>query len=703
MPNGWTGKILRVNLTNRKITFEDSSKYAQKFLGGMGFGYKIMYDEVPVGTGPFDAGCKVIMAAGPLSGTGTPCSSRLNITSLSTFSKGHLVVDSHVGGHIAAQMKYAGYDAIIIEGSSEKPVWINIQDEQVTIEDAAFIWGKGTRATTEEICKITNSQTCVCAIGPSGENMVPLSVVINSLSHSAGAGLGAVWGAKKLKAVAVHGTHGVGIADRKEFMRLNEYMETQLIGANNNHVVPSTPQPWAEFFAKGSRWTARKGLYWGAAEGGPIETGEIPPGNQNTVGYRTYKAYFDNGPAAEKYTVKMTGCHSCPIRCYGMLDVPELKKYGLPTTGGNTCIAQNGHERLYPNRAKGFKDVYDKDETRVMLNMVGMQVFDDLGLWCNYNQLQRDVIYCHKHGVFKRVLSEEEYNSIDWAGYDANDPAFMKDLYERIAHKRGEISHLGDGSLVIAKRWQLGDEYWADPKNKLVSPLGWPVHHANEASGQVGALINCMFNRDPMCHTHINFIGSGLPLDLKKEIMSELFGSPDAYDGDKDYTPINPYKIKYAKWSIIKNCLHDSLTLCNWVWPMTVSPHKSRRYRGDLGVEAQFYKAVTGYDADEASLDLVAERIFTLHRALTVKQMGTKDMRGEHDLLSPWVYDMDPDKQVFTPGTIKMDRDDMQQALTLFYQEMGWDPQLGCPTRETLVRLGLEDVAHDLSLRNLLP
>ncbi len=86
--------------------------------------------------------------------------------------------------------------------------------------------------------------------------------------------------------------------------RLNDYMMTELIGANNNHVVPSTPQSWAEYSDPKSRWTARKGLFWGAAEGGPIETGEIPPGNQNTVGFRTYKSVFDLGPAAEKYTVK---------------------------------------------------------------------------------------------------------------------------------------------------------------------------------------------------------------------------------------------------------------------------------------------------------------------------------------------------------------------------------------------------------------
>lgn len=89
--------------------------------------------------------------------------------------------------------------------------------------------------------------------------------------------LAQLWVRKNLKAIAVEGTKGVNIADRQEMKRLNDYMMTELIGANNNHVVPSTPQSWAEYSDPKSRWTARKGLFWGAAEGGPIETGEIPP------------------------------------------------------------------------------------------------------------------------------------------------------------------------------------------------------------------------------------------------------------------------------------------------------------------------------------------------------------------------------------------------------------------------------------------
>ncbi|WP_103745635.1 aldehyde ferredoxin oxidoreductase N-terminal domain-containing protein, partial [Escherichia coli] len=205
MANGWTGNILRVNLTTGNITLEDSSKF-KSFVGGMGFGYKIMYDEVPPGTKPFDEANKLVFATGPLTGSGAPCSSRVNITSLSTFTKGNLVVDAHMGGFFAAQMKFAGYDVIIIEGKAKSPVWLKIKDDKVSLEKADFLWGKGTRVTTEEICRLTSPETCVAAIGQAGENLVPLSGMLNSRNHSGGAGTGAIMGSKNLKAIAVEGT-----------------------------------------------------------------------------------------------------------------------------------------------------------------------------------------------------------------------------------------------------------------------------------------------------------------------------------------------------------------------------------------------------------------------------------------------------------------------------------------------------------------
>ena len=135
---------------------------------------------------------------------------------------------------------------------------------------------------------------------------------------------------------------------------------------------------------------------------------------------------------------------------------------------------------------------------------------------------------------------------------------------------------------------------------------------------------------------------------------------------------------------------------------MQVSPLKERNYRGDTSLESQFFSLATGFKVSETELDESAERIFTLHRALTAKQMKSSNLRRDHDQLTGWQFDMDPDKEPFTKGTIKLDRDDYDTALTLFYREMGWDEETGIPTRAQLTRLNLEDVADELERLGLL-
>lgn len=696
---GWTGKILRVNLTNGSFSTEDTLKY-KDFIGGMGIGYKIMWDEVPVGTHPYDPENKIIFGAGPLTGTGMPCSGRTNITSLLPTNPYHLISDSHMGGHFSPAMKYAGYDAIVIEGKASSPVWLRIEDENVSLEDASVFWGTGTFNTSAKICEIMGEGAHVAAIGQAGENMVNMSTIMTGKSHSAG-GHGGVMGSKNLKAIGIKGTQAVHIAaDRKDWLELDKYMMT-LIGANNNHVVPNSPQPWAEYHNSGSRWTATDGLTWGAANP-PVNTGTCDPHDMNSVGLRTQKAVFDHGPVAEKNTVRMGGCHACPIRCHSQLKVPKLKDYGFSEYIANTCMGY-----FSPNGVmiKGYSDGESRGEMALLGKTLGASLADDYGVWCNYGQIGRDFKYAYNNGIIKNALSKEEYDSIPWNLLEEGNPEFLIEFYRRIALKEGEFgTAFGEGSYWLAKRWEFKDDYYHGAEAKLWSPIMvFPVHHSNESSGQVGALISSMFNRDAQCHSHENFLGSGLPVELQKEIAAEVFGSPDALDVPKNYTPMNEYKAKFAKWSIIRNVLHDSLTLCNWMWPMTLSPLKERGYRGDTKLEAQFFSMATGMETSEAELDLAGERIFTLHRAMTVKQMGTIDMRNKHDVIANWVYDMDPELKPFSEGTIKMDREDMQLAFTMFYREMGWDEKTGAPTKETLIRLGLDDVAAELKAMNLLP
>ena len=695
---GWAGKIARVNLTTGAVTVESTDPYKQ-YIGGMGIANKIMYDEVPAGTDPLSPESKVIFAVGPLTASGVPLAGRTTLAHLSTFTKDHLVVDSHMGGMFGAKLKLAGWDALVVEGASDEPVFIKIIDDEITIESAEGVWGLGTRAATEALNTLVSDKACVATIGPAGENLLPYSNIINSRNHSAGAGVGAILGSKKCKGVVVEGNGSVYVKDPKAIAELSDYMLSDIIGSNNNHVVPSTQQEWAEFYDAGSRWTARDGLTWALAEGGPINTGEPKPGELNTVGYRCMKSTKDLGPAAEKYTVKMNGCHSCPIHCYSDLRVEAAESTAGFETVGNTCAA-NFPVSIYMKKILGM-DI-EEDES-VLWDMTTQATMDNLGLWCNYAKLYRDIAHCYRAGVFEKNLPAEEYASINWAGFenDSKDPTVMVEILTKLAQNDSELSYIGYGPYTWCERWN--DQEWFDTATStLINYRGWPVHHAIECFGQVGAVYNMMFNRDDMIHSAVNFQGCGLPWEIKQQIAKEVWGSETAIDQDKNYTPMNEYKAKFCWWSIVTDVLHDCLTLCNWVWPMTMSPSKSRDYRGDLDLEAKFYTAVTGEEMTRDELYKRAASVMTLQRANTVRGMGTNDMRNEHDTITEWVFTKDPDIQPFTAGTDKMERDDFQTALGMVYKEFGWDEQTGAPTAACLDDYGMGDVKDELASLGLL-
>ena len=705
---GWTGKILRVNLTDKTVSVSPTDPY-KEYLGGMGIANKIMYDEVPAGTDPLSPENKIVFAVGPLTATGVPLAGRTTIASLSTYTTDHQVVDAHTGGMIGAAIKKAGWDAIVIEGASDEPVYLKIDDDDIEIKPADQVWGQGTRATTEALSRKEGTDFCVATIGPAGENLLPYACIINSRNHSAGAGAAAVMGSKKLKALVVRGSQPIYVADPQEVADLSDYMLREIVGSNNNHVVPSTQQEWAEYFDKGSRWTAQKGLTWALAEGGPIDTGEPKPGEINTVGYRCMKAFKDEGPEAEKYTIKMDGCHSCPIHCYSDLRVPASAANGGYEITGNTCVPNFPFTNYMIKILGDNTSVEAGSEDALIWDQVFGSTMDDLGLWCNYGQIYRDIAHCYATGLLQKVLPPKEYAEINWEGFKNNDPSMVPPLLAKIAANDSEIAYIGHGPIVWTERWNDPD-WWNTPASTLINVRGWPVHHAHECFGQVGLLYNMVFNRDDMIHSAVNFQGCGLPFELKQQIAAEVWGDASAIDPDKNYTPMNEYKANFAWWSIVTDVLHDSLTLCNWVWPMTMSPTKARDYRGDLDLEAKFMKAVTGEDVTTEDLYKMGAKITTLQRANTARgmvgangQMGTNDFRNVHDVVTEWPFTMDPDIEVFTEGTNKMDKEDFQTALTMMYECFGWDPELGCPTAECLDYYDMPDVKEDLAALGLLP
>ncbi|MFA6009609.1 MAG: aldehyde ferredoxin oxidoreductase [Desulfobacteraceae bacterium] len=695
---GWAGKVLRVDLSTGKISTEDTIEKYKDVIGGTGIGYQVLWDEVPAGTKAFDPANKIIFGTGPLAGTGAPCNGRTAITTLwpSCWPK-PLVGSGHMGGHFAAQLKYAGYDAIIVEGKSDHPVWLSIKDAKVEIHDARHLWGSGIRRTTHEINLLMGPEASVAAIGQAGENLVPMSIIINSISHAAGGG--SIMGSKNLKAIGVHGTGSVTIAGKKEDWEKAIKFHLTLLGANNQHVVPSSPQPWAEHYNPGSRWMASKGLKWEAAKP-PIETGACDPHNLNRIAYRTNNAAFFLGNDAWKYTVRGNGCTACPIRCHTLLKVPSVSsKYGIPEVGQNTCVGLIFGKTFF----KTFPDG-PKGQTSIEACMVGMHLADDLGIWNNYGLLQRDFQKLYYDGTFKSKIGEAEYNSYSWDKFEKGDPAFLFELLPRIAEKDGELATtLGMGTGYMIDRWGLSEDNWKKDPDLQYWKMGHPRHHSSEESGQVGVIINTQYNRDAQCHSHTNLIRNGLPIDIQKRLAAELWGSPDALDALGAYTPMNKYKAKMAKWSLLRKELHDAVALCNWMGPWIASPLKERGYRGDDAIESLLYTLATGDKKSRQELDHVAERIFLLHRALTIRDMGTKDMRTQHDTVPDWIFDDASGKPPFSVGTTRMDKEDIKIAMDMFYEEMGWDKKTGAPTLETYRKFNLGKVADELKQKGLLP
>ena len=166
---------------------------------------------------------------------------------------------------------------------------------------------------------------------------------------------------------------------------------------------------------------------------------------------------------------------------------------------------------------------------------------------------------------------------------------------------------------------------------------------------------------------------------------------------------MHPSKARMAKWSLLRKELHDSLSLCNWMGPWVASPLKERGYRGDDSIESMLYSLATGDKLDRHELDRLAERIFVLHRALTIRDMGTREMRTRHDSIPEWVFTDKSGKAPFTKGTTHMDRNDVKVAMDMFYDEMGWDRITGAPTPQAYRKVGLDRVAEELGKRKLLP
>ena len=218
--SGWTGKALRVNLSSGQSTVEDiPTDWLNDYIGGRGLAARYLYEEMDPKTDPLAPENKLIFAAGPLTGTPVPCGARYMVVTKGALT--NAITTSNSGGHWGPELKFAGYDLVILEGRAAKPSYLFIYDDRVELRDASHYWGKGVSETEDGLrAELGLPELRVASIGPAGENLVRFACIVNDKHRAAGrSGVGAVMGSKNLKAIAVRGTGGVKLAQPEAFLQ----------------------------------------------------------------------------------------------------------------------------------------------------------------------------------------------------------------------------------------------------------------------------------------------------------------------------------------------------------------------------------------------------------------------------------------------------------------------------------------------------
>ncbi|NMC14269.1 MAG: aldehyde ferredoxin oxidoreductase family protein [Chloroflexi bacterium] len=409
---GWTGVILRVNLTNGEIKKEPTNMQdARLFIGARGLASKILSDEIDPKIDPLSPANKLIFAPGPLSGTMAPSMGRYNVVCKAALNG--VIAASNSGGSFGPEVKFAGYDMIIVEGAAKKPVYLWIFDDEVEIRDASDLWGKNVPDTTDAIRAVTDEDAKVACIGPGGEKKVLFANIMNEMHRAAGrSGVGAVMGSKNLKAVAVVGTKPIEVADPEAF-------EKAVIDARkkiSEHPVGGTG---LRVYGTDVLVNILNGV------------GSLPTRNFHD-GYFPSADKFGGETLTAKYLTRPKGCFSCIISC------------GRVTKVTNPKYAGEGEGPEYET-AWGFGSDCGVDD---------MDAITKANYLCN--ELGIDTITCATTIACAMDLYESGYITLKDTGGLAipfGSAENMVKLVEMIGNREGFGDQLAEGSYRLAKRY----------------------------------------------------------------------------------------------------------------------------------------------------------------------------------------------------------------------------------------------------------
>jgi len=309
----YAGKLLRINLTDRKYNFERIPEQIQKdYLGGRGFGIKYLYDEVAPGTDPLSPENKLLLLNGPLGGTRAQFCSKWMAYTKSPLTG--TVMRAVGGGDFGAWLKWAGLDLIVIEGKAERPVYVYFSDGTCEIREAVDLWGKDTLATQNRLREIHGKHVRSACIGPAGENGVLYAVIASGRRTASRGGVGTVMGSKNLKAIAINARRNINAYDSAAFKQAVK----EEIAACEKEVIPGFTFKGFGKYGTGSIDFANKRGYF------PVRNFQYGV----LEGYEglTHRQFGD-------MTDKHTGCYGCMLRCGKMRTVPKGPYKGISSEG----------------------------------------------------------------------------------------------------------------------------------------------------------------------------------------------------------------------------------------------------------------------------------------------------------------------------------------------------------------------------------
>lgn len=652
---GWTGKILRADLTTGKLTEIPTSDYTEKFIGGTGIIAKIAWDELPPKVGALDPENKLILMTGPMAGTIVPAAARVHIGCISPMSyPTEDYIRTNFGGHWGAELKFAGYDGIIVQGKAAKPVWLWINDGKAEIRDASKYWGLDLYSTEEAIWSDMGSKKVqVLGIGPGGENLVRFAVIGTDNGNFAGVGgAGAVMGSKNLKAIVVRGTGSVEVARPDELFEYSMYIRRLMYR-------PDARPPWGLYLHGSHR------LGYGTQEDGALKESIM------------------------KDTIKTRACYGCPMACRPFWSVPDGVKPGL----SNFCSAAVGITQIPDYERHG----------KYTLNYVkGFGLTDALGLDCR--EIQRMCTWlrdCYTEGILNPKETGISYD-------DAGEYECAERMLTTIAYRKGFGNQLAEGVLKTSEA--LGGLGW-DLIDQINRGFESGYHPRIYPTSALEAACDSS-HRKEFYHTwatkvmrfHPQDSGGVVTLEEWVNGVKDIFSRTDILDhtGDAYYAP---NKAWLAKWTEdYKTAVSGALELCDWMYPRFWSWYSDKPNRRGFSpqAEARLFSLTTGIDMDVKAMLKVGERIRGgLERAIMVRE-GRR--REDDTLTDKWFteprenYPAPGPDGAFVPVTRTIDRDKFEKLKDAYYTERGWDLKTGIPTRAKLEELGLKDVADELGV-----